>query len=367
MLTVTNIVASGSGYASSIYAAYTAYSRSSSASPDSSHGMEFLSVIHTRTATNHISPQVGDTLFTNLRAPLLTLLDDTSADGHDTLLAACDPLEYRELGVKNWETHGSCAENLVLALAELNAQVGLKGRKAIGADITVNAVPAPLNLFLGARISDDRRSIAAASPQGSRGDRVRIRAERDVVVVMSACPQDITNINGKKPMVAHFVVESPNEDDRKASEVRENERKRILEKARRRTEEEKGLQNKAKSKSRISSGKVNEPPKEEAQNKSMPAAPDTRSTSQPSIAVTTRKSSSAQAPVSKRPTPRKLESRGSSRSGISQASLPRKEVQQQAEGTTEMNRDQPQQLNKATQKKKPRKIERRTPQPPRVQ
>jgi uncharacterized protein YcgI (DUF1989 family) len=33
-----------------------------------------------------------------------------------------------------------------------------------------------------------------------------LEALRDVVVVMSACPQDVLTINGGKPVDAHFLV-----------------------------------------------------------------------------------------------------------------------------------------------------------------
>jgi uncharacterized protein YcgI (DUF1989 family) len=200
--------------------------------------MEFLSMSHTRTSTLHISPRIGDVFVTNIRAPLFTLVADTSPGAHDTLMAACDPLRYKELGADDWETHGSCAENLVAALHELNQKVGLKGRNAIGSDVAVNRVPDPLNLFVNIPRTVDG-ALSFAPPEGQRGDYAKFRAERDVVVVMSACPQDITAVNNKRPMVAHFVVESPSEADRKMAEQRDKEAQEIIEKARKRTAAEK--------------------------------------------------------------------------------------------------------------------------------
>jgi hypothetical protein len=152
-------------------------------------------------------------------------------------MAACDPLRYKELGVKKWAEHGSCAENLVLALNELNKQIGLKGPRAIGSDVTVNNVPAPLNLFMNIPWTD-KGELSWEAPKGKRGDYVKFRAERDLVVVMSACPQDITEINGKKPMVAHFVVDTPSEEDKRLADEKEKQAKQIIEKAKRRTESE---------------------------------------------------------------------------------------------------------------------------------
>lgn len=94
----------------------------------------------------------------------------------------------------------------MLALEELNKRAGLKGAKGVGADLTINSVPAPLNLFMNIPW-DEAGDIDFAKPQCKKNDFVRLKAERDVVVVMSACPQDITDVNNKEPTDAHFIVE----------------------------------------------------------------------------------------------------------------------------------------------------------------
>lgn len=188
--------------------------------------MEFLSMPHTHTSTLHLIPRPGDTLVSNLRAPLLTVVEDTSPGVHDTLIAACDPLRYKELGVEKWEEHGSCAENLVMALKDINEKSGLKGARSIGADVTVNNVPAPLNLFMNVPWYEEG-VIKFEAPKEKRGGYVKFKAERDVVVVMSACPQDVSAVNGKKCMVAHFMVEEPGKEGeaKKEGAKKEGERK----------------------------------------------------------------------------------------------------------------------------------------------
>lgn len=126
------------------------------------------------------------------------------------MIAACDPNRYKQLGAPDWEKHGSCAENLVLALKELNERAGLKGAKGVGAEVSVNTVPAPLNLFMNIPW-DKEGGLEFRKPKSKAGDYVRFFAERDVVVVMSACPQDITDINGKEINDAHFIVEDAEE------------------------------------------------------------------------------------------------------------------------------------------------------------
>lgn len=189
--------------------------------------MEYLSLPHTRAATNHLVPEVEDTLLTNLRNPLMTLIEDTSKGAHDTLTAACDANMYAALGVDKPEEHGSCAENLVLALKELNEKAGLKGTKAVGADITVNIAPTPLHLFMNAPLqfasgtqSDGSGAkgakIHVEEPKSNKRSYVRFRAERDIVVVLSACPNEVGPQNGGRCMAANFMVEEV-EDDLAAS------------------------------------------------------------------------------------------------------------------------------------------------------
>jgi uncharacterized protein YcgI (DUF1989 family) len=196
--------ATGSGYSATLYSAYKAYSPPTETPPPT----EYLSLSHTREATARLSPQKGDTLVTNLRRPLLTLLEDTSPGDHATLLPACDPARFASTedqqeqqagGSSGWEERGSCAENLVFALRALNDSVGLHGASAIGADISVQIAPAPLCLFLRERVNG--ATVDRAEPD-KRGVFVRFQALRDCVVVMSDCPQ-----RGDASKVAHFVVQ----------------------------------------------------------------------------------------------------------------------------------------------------------------
>jgi len=152
----------------------------------------------------------------------MTLVEDTSTGAHDTLTAACDANMYAALGVDKPEEHGSCAENLVLALREVNEKAGLKGTKAIGADITVNIAPTPLHLFMNAPLLDTSAQsegsgakgvkLQVEEPKSKKRSYVRFRAERDMVVVLSSCPNEVGSQNGGRCMAANFMVEEPEED-----------------------------------------------------------------------------------------------------------------------------------------------------------
>jgi len=148
-----------------------------------------MSMQHTRVENGRLMPGIGQTLFTNRREPILVLEEDTSPGVHDTIMAACDRWRYERLGCT--EYHRNCADNMVEALAELGLQVA--------------GVPAPLNLFMNIPVGADL-GLTQGEPVSRPGDRVVLRAVRDCVVVFSACPQDITPINGagRQPTDAHL-------------------------------------------------------------------------------------------------------------------------------------------------------------------
>lgn len=190
-----------------------------------------LSLPHTRASLNRLSPLPSDTLTTNHRTPILTLLTDTSPHVHDTLIAACDIYRYRELAHKPASQfpeyyHANCADNCRDALLALSTsgispalqfeEPQLQARK----DFTP---PAPLNLWMNIPVhpkgGDDAEgkwgpgsgpscgaSLSFERPVSKAGDEVVLRAEMDVVAVMSACPQDLLEINCGKPVGCEFVV-----------------------------------------------------------------------------------------------------------------------------------------------------------------
>jgi uncharacterized protein len=152
---------------------------------------EFMSMEHSRVALGHIMPAVGDTLVTNRRRPILTVLEDTSGSIHDTLFAACDRWRYELLGCEGY--HDNCTDNLAAALAELG--------------LVPPEVPAPLNLFMNIPVIDGNR-VEVRPPVSTPGSHIALRAEIDCIVVFSACPQDILPVNGlaMRPTHAHFII-----------------------------------------------------------------------------------------------------------------------------------------------------------------
>jgi len=157
---------------------------------------EFMSMEHSRTFLSRIMARVGDSMASNRRRPILTLVEDTTVEGdtagiHDTLLAACDRYRYELLGCEGY--HDNCTDNLAAALAELG--------------LTPPETPSPWNLFMNIPVAADG-SVAFVAPVSKPGDYVTLRAEMDCVVAFSACPQDVVPINGVNctPTEAHFQV-----------------------------------------------------------------------------------------------------------------------------------------------------------------
>ena len=139
-----------------------------------------MSMQHSRIVWRNLRPRPGDKMLDEERSPILTFVEDTSPGVHDTVIAACDPIRYEQLGAE--PGHRSCCANFAEALAELSITRSVP-------------VPAPLNLFMNIPWDLDG-NISFDPTVSAPGDSVLFLAEVDVIVVASACPQDIVPING---------------------------------------------------------------------------------------------------------------------------------------------------------------------------
>ena len=143
---------------------------------------EYHSAEHTRVYVGRLFPHVGEQFVTNRRRPILTLEADDSPGVHDMLCAACDPSRFELLGAQGW--HASCQENLQNAMAALGHQ-GIE-------------IPQPINLFMNIPVGLDA-TIGFEPAPTKAGDSATLRAELDIVVAVSACPQDMIPINSNNP------------------------------------------------------------------------------------------------------------------------------------------------------------------------
>lgn len=152
---------------------------------------EYLSMSHCRTHLSKTIPEPSDALVTNLRRPILSILDCDQPNQHDTLIAACDHARYQQLGCT--EYHDNCADNLRQALMAI--------------DRLAPYIPDPFNLWMNVPVGSDS-SLVFAPPTANPGSEISMVARMDCIVVMSACPQDITPVNGvnNKTNSLEFIV-----------------------------------------------------------------------------------------------------------------------------------------------------------------
>lgn len=154
---------------------------------------EFMSMEHCRVALNSLRPKVGQSLVTNKRRPIVTLVEDTTPGVHDMLLAACDRYRYESLGCK--EYHDNCTDNLAAGLKEV--------------ELELPETPCPFNIFQNTPPDPVSSEIKFLPPVAKPGQYVTLRAEMDLVIAFSACPQDMIPVNGPnggKPTEAHFEI-----------------------------------------------------------------------------------------------------------------------------------------------------------------
>jgi uncharacterized protein YcgI (DUF1989 family) len=152
---------------------------------------EYLSVEHTRRMLFNLFPRQGDIFYSNRRTPMLRLEEDTAPGRHDMLFACCDKWLYKHYGCR--PGHATCRDNFLSALF------------AAGYDSAI--VPNPVNLWMNIPVHDSER-LSLEPPVSRPGDHVVLRALIDVVVVFSACPMDVTPINGpdRMPKAVHVEV-----------------------------------------------------------------------------------------------------------------------------------------------------------------
>jgi uncharacterized protein YcgI (DUF1989 family) len=151
---------------------------------------EYLCMEHFRSVHSTIFAGTDTPLVSNARRALLAIVEDTSFGRHDTLLCPCNAQLYRQLGAA--PGHRSCTDNLHESLAEIG--------------LSVPFTPASLNLFMHVDVRPDG-SLDRRLPASKPGSHLVLRAEADLMVAFSACPQDITPINGLERTPRDCLIE----------------------------------------------------------------------------------------------------------------------------------------------------------------
>ena len=152
---------------------------------------EYMSPTHTVSCNASIDLHTGDSVFTNHRQPIFTIVRD-DVERHDIIVPCCDHERYeRDYGLPD---HPHCLGNLE------------QGRDLLGVDFDIHGEMA-WNVFMHNRVTDELGVVTdrAAHPAGST---ITLEAHRDVVAILSACPQDLTPCNDFNPTPMMLRVRS---------------------------------------------------------------------------------------------------------------------------------------------------------------
>ena len=140
--------------------------------------LDWLSTSQTRDIVERLFPKVGDHFYSAAGKIMLSLVEDASPGPHDMLYPACDSALYERAGLPN---HPNCRDNLM---------------KALGAEgIELPFAPDPVDLFQNSMPQPDGTLVVEASINPP-GGYVTLRAEQDLLLVVTACSVDHHPTNG---------------------------------------------------------------------------------------------------------------------------------------------------------------------------
>lgn len=136
-----------------------------------------------------IALTAGNRLWSNRSSPMLAIVEDT-VGRHDFLLTPCSEATFRHF-YPDRPVHRGCFGNLAEALAPYG--------------IEPDMIPCAFNLFMNVPVAADGR-LRVDPPLSRPGDYIRLRAEMDLVVGLTACSAYASNGGSFKPV--HYEIES---------------------------------------------------------------------------------------------------------------------------------------------------------------
>ena len=144
---------------------------------------EWLSSGRTFDYANTIRLTTGHVLYSNRSRPMFTIVGD-DVGRHDFLFTPCSP-ETFQIIYGHEGHHPSCLENLSRALAPYG--------------INSDAIPTTFNIFMNVEIGANG-GLQILPPRSQAGDKVRLRAEMDLLVGLTACSAELSNNYRFKPI-----------------------------------------------------------------------------------------------------------------------------------------------------------------------
>jgi uncharacterized protein YcgI (DUF1989 family) len=131
----------------------------------------------------------GRRLWSNRSQVMLTILEDTVGT-HDFLLTPCSEATFRHFYPEQ-PVHRGCFGNLAEALAPYAVQS--------------DQIPCAFNVFMNVPVAPDG-ALRVDPPVSKPGDYIRLRAEMDLVIGLTACSAYASNGGSFKPI--HYEIEA---------------------------------------------------------------------------------------------------------------------------------------------------------------
>ena len=137
-----------------------------------------------------VSLTTGSRLWSNRSRVMLTILEDTVGT-HDFLLTPCSTATFEHF-YPDKPVHRGCFGNLAAALHPYG--------------IEEDDIPTAFNVFMNVPLNDSGK-LRVDPPVSKCGDHIRLRAEMDLVIGLTACSAYASNGGSFKPI--DYRVETP--------------------------------------------------------------------------------------------------------------------------------------------------------------
>ncbi|WP_082788353.1 DUF1989 domain-containing protein [Sphingorhabdus sp. M41] len=131
-----------------------------------------------------IQLSTGNRLWSNRSNPMLTIVEDT-VGSHDFLLTPCSEDTFNHF-YPDKPVHRGCFGNLAEALAPFGVEP--------------DAIPCAFNVFMNVPVDQATGKLEVLPPTSKAGDRLRLRAEMDLVIGLTACSAYASNGGTFKPI-----------------------------------------------------------------------------------------------------------------------------------------------------------------------
>ncbi|MXO47553.1 DUF1989 domain-containing protein [Erythrobacter vulgaris] len=130
----------------------------------------------------------GNRLWSNRSQIMLSIIEDTVGT-HDFLLTPCSEATFRHFYPEE-PVHRGCFGNLAEALAPFG--------------IEPDQIPCAFNVFMNVPVTPDGK-LRVDPPVSMPGDYIRLRAEMDLIIGLTACSAYASNGGSFKPI--HYEIE----------------------------------------------------------------------------------------------------------------------------------------------------------------